>query len=143
MRRSLPRESQSAERLSYVGDIAPRLAFLATHSPRTTLVRLWNDRVPRRNLQFDFETECSVSKGLMGGRGWRASARNPGASFAPLSPAPATRSIKARVECDRGIGPSRMDIHVRRMAMKPCRSEGCCGLTAVGQGDGVWSVSRT
>ena len=31
----------------------------------------------------------------MGGRGWRAPARNPGASFAPLSPAPATRSIKA------------------------------------------------
>ena len=41
--------------------------------------------------------ECSVTDGLMGGRGWRALARNPGASFAPLSPAPATRSIKARV----------------------------------------------
>ena len=63
----------------------------------------------------------------MGGRGWRALARNPGASFAPLNPAPATRSIKARVECDRGIAPCRMDIHVRRMTMKPCRSEGCCG----------------
>ncbi len=32
----------------------------------------------------------------MGSRGWRALARNPGASFAPLSPAPATRSIKVR-----------------------------------------------
>ena len=42
-------------------------------------------------------TQCSVSNGLMGGRGWRAPARNPGASFASLSPAPATRSIKARL----------------------------------------------
>jgi hypothetical protein len=31
----------------------------------------------------------------MGGRGWRVAVRNPGASFAPLSPAPATRSIKS------------------------------------------------
>ena len=30
----------------------------------------------------------------MGGRGWRVPARNPGASFAPLSPAPATNAVK-------------------------------------------------
>ena len=32
------RESQSAERLSYVGDVAPRLAFLSTHDEFTTLI---------------------------------------------------------------------------------------------------------
>ena len=32
----------------------------------------------------------------MGGRGWSAPARNPKASFAGLSPAPATRSVEAR-----------------------------------------------
>ena len=87
-----------------------------------------NRRLPRRNLKFDFGTGCSVSNGLMGGRGWRASARNPEASFAPLSPAPATRSIKARVECDRGIGPCSMDIHVRRMTMRATYQGSCLFL---------------
>ncbi len=45
----------------------------------------------------DCTYECIVTDGLRGAWGWRTLARNPGASFAPLSPAPATRSIKARV----------------------------------------------
>ena len=47
--------------------------------------------------ELHVSTECSVTDGLRSGRGWRALARNPWVSFAPLSPAPATRSIKARV----------------------------------------------
>ena len=43
---------------------------------------------------------------------------------------------------------SRMDIHVRRVAMKRCQSEGCCGLTAVRQcknvqATGIAALDRT
>ena len=49
-------------------------------------------QVAKRSTTGYCATWCSVSNGLMGGRGWRAPVRNPGAS-APLSPAPATRRL--------------------------------------------------
>ena len=36
-----------------------------------------------------------------------------------------------------------MDIHVRRMAIKHCRSEGHCAMAAARQQDDVWPISRT
>ncbi len=40
---------------------------------------------------------CSVSNGLMGGWGLESASLKPRGFFAPLSPASATRSIKARL----------------------------------------------
>ncbi len=59
--------------------------------------------------------QCSVSHGLTGGRGWRAPARNPGASFVPLSPASATRSIKARLT-EQLKQPQLLDVSFWRLA---------------------------
>ena len=50
-------------------------------------------------MELREHSECSVSNGLMGVRSWRAAADPPdplGNSFAPLSPAQAARSMKAR-----------------------------------------------
>ncbi len=52
-----------------------------------------------RRILPECAIQCSVSNGLMGGRGWRVPVRNAGASFASLSPAPATRSFNARGPC--------------------------------------------